>query len=370
MKKAILVLLILFSFSLWGCFNYRDVNRLFFTTSVIVDVDDDDNVLIYSENFKAYRGAGEKGGTEVRVLFKGKGKTSYDAYSQVMQSASFEINYSQIKAIIFTARAARYGIDNFVDALDRDQKPTLRAFLFVYEEDPEELLKITLADEQFLGLYLDNLMVSQGEIANVVHSRMDEYTKNRLIGSKVNVVPILKISKVASEQRLSTKGAAIIVNDKMVGKLSEEEVIPYNFVINEAKVGFLYADNPEIENKLVALKILGNKTKISVDYDGETVYFKKKIKTEVTMVEVQKFTALSKDEVRKQIEKNAEKIIRHRCITVFEKYKEQGIDIYNVQRHFEKRYPSEKVKDVLKITKAETDVKVHIQGSQNTTDFR
>jgi Ger(x)C family germination protein len=363
-------LLIICSLFIGGCYNYRDLNRLFFTTVIIVDVDDKKNIIVYSENFKAYRGQGEKQGTEIKVIFKGTGKTDYAAFDEIIQSASYEINYSQIKAIIFTERAALYGIDNFIDGLLRDQKPTLRSFLFVYPGDPEELLELNLADEQFIGLFLDNLMVSQGKLENIIQIRFDKYLNMRLQGSGVAVTPRLKIITVATEKRLSADGGAVFVNDKMVDKLSPEEAIYYNYIINEAKAGFLYVSNPEANDKYVSLKILSNKTKVSLDYDGETVHLIKNIKTKVTLIESQKFTTLSNDEVKKQIEKEVEEKISTNCVEIFERFKKKGIDLYNVQRRFEMKYPHANVKNALEITKAVSNVDVHIEGSNNTSDFK
>lgn len=371
MKRYLLVLLIICSLFMEGCYNYRDLNRLFFTTVVIVDFDEEKgDVIVYSENFKAYRGQGEKQGTEVKVIFKGKGRTGYAAFGEIIESASYEIDYSQTKAVIFTERAARYGIDNFIDALLRDQKPTLRMFLFVYDGDPEELLNIRLADEQFLGLFLDNLMVSQGKIAHISQMRFDKYLNFRMQGSRVAVIPKLEITTVAYEKRLTAKGSTVFVNDRMVDELTPLEVLHYNFVINEAHTGIIYGENPDAKDKYVSFKILGNKTKVSIDYDGKTVHLIKNIKIYVTFLEAQEHINLSKDNVRKQVEKDVEDRISKNCVALFEKFKEKGIDLYNVQRRFVMKYPHEDVKNILDITEVVTNVDVYIDGSNDTTDFR
>jgi hypothetical protein len=87
------------------------------------------------------------------------------------------------------------------------------------------------------------------------------------------------------------------------------------------------------------------------------------------LVEAQKFLTLSNDDVRKQIEKDAEERISEQCAGIFKRFQEKGIDIFNVQREFEKRYPHEKVKNVLEITKVNTNVDVFIEGSNNISDF-
>jgi Ger(x)C family germination protein len=353
-----------------GCFNYRDLNKLLFATAVIIDIDEDKNIIIYGETFKAYRGQGEKQGTEVKVVFKGKGQTIYEAYNKIIESAGSEINYTQVRALIFSERAASYGIENFIDAPNRDQKPTLRQFLFIYLGDPVELMDISMPDEKFLGLFLDSLMVSQGKVASVSRTRLDKYLNDRVKGSRTSIIPILKIISVDKEKRIAARGAAIIEKDKMVDKINDDEVIAYNYVHGEAKTGFLTADNPDEKGKHVTLKVLKNNVKISASYDGKSVLLKKDIKVRVTLIESQKPIELSKEEVRRKIEKDAEDTIRDRCNELFYKFQRKGIDLYNVQRWLEMKHPKNKIENPLEITRIKTNVDVFLEGSNNTTDFR
>jgi Ger(x)C family germination protein len=370
MKKAVYILFFICVLLETGCFNYRDINRLFFTTAGIVDVGDNGDIIAYSENFKAYRGQGEKNGTEIRLVFRGKGKSLLDAYSEIVRTASYEINYTQIKALIYTERAARYGLDNFVDAADRDQKTTLRLFVFIYDGDPQELVDLKIPDEQFLGLFLDNLMVSQGRIANIVQLRFDEFLNRRNIGSRVNVVPIIRKVSEGSGDRIEVSGGAVIKDDRMVGRLSPEEVVPYNMIINEADTGILVCPHPQHKNKYVSYKILRNKTKILLDYDGKKVRLKKNIFARLTLVESMGSLDLTNDSIREKMKEDAEEKLEKGCMDLFNKFKEKDIDIYNVQKIFEEKYPKEKVEDVLAITEVETNCKVHIEGSNDTTNFR
>lgn len=369
MKKAVQLLLIICTLFLCGCYNYKDMNRVFFATAVIIDIDENGIITSIGENFKAYRGQGEKQGTEVKVLLEGKGITLFDAFNKIVRSASYQIDYTQLKAVIFTERAAKYGLDNFVDTLDRDQKSTLRLFLFVYDGNPEDLIKISLKDEQFLGLFLDNLMVSQGKLLQIMQLRLDKYMNNRTIGSSINIVPMLRIKEVASEKRVEVDGAAVIVNDKMVDKLTDEEVIIHNLYTQDRNTGFLTAENPELKNEYLNLKILRHKTKISLDYDGKTITLDKNVNLRVSLLGAQKHLSLLKEGSVEQIENDAAKRIDKSCRELFEKYQKKGIDIYNVQRQFEMRYPHEKVDNVLEITKLNTKADVFLEGSNNTTDF-
>ncbi len=369
MIKNLLLLLILCTIFTGGCFNYKDMNRIFFTTSTIIDVDDKGIITGLGEYFKAYRGQGEKQGTEVKVLLEGKGVSLFDAFNQVVRSASYEINYTQLKAMIFTKKAAEYGLDYFIDSLDRDQKSTLRMFLFVYEGDPDELIKIKLEDEQFLGLFLDNLMVSQGRLLQMIQLRLDQYMNMRMMGSRVNIVPMLRITETASEKRVEVNGAAVIVNDKMVDTMTDYEVITYNLYSQDRNIGYLVAKNPDLENKYVNLEVLNHKTTISLDYDGKTLTLKKNLKLRVSLLGTQSHLSLLKDDNIEKIEADLAEKIEKNCSALFEKFRSKGIDIYNIQREFEMRYPREKPENLLEITKIVPKVDIFLEGSNNTTDF-
>ena len=57
-KILVIICLILMNcFSMTSCFSYRDINKLLFVTAIIIDVDDNNNPILYAEAFKGIRGA-------------------------------------------------------------------------------------------------------------------------------------------------------------------------------------------------------------------------------------------------------------------------------------------------------------------------
>ena len=69
-KKLIsLVLFIILCFSLVGCFNYREINRITFATSILFDKDENDRVVVYLDCIHPYRNAGESSDKGRRLLY-------------------------------------------------------------------------------------------------------------------------------------------------------------------------------------------------------------------------------------------------------------------------------------------------------------
>lgn len=370
MRLAKLTVILICALFLSGCFNYRDINRLFFATTVVIDIDAFDNPVSYIECFKSYRGSAQESGTEIKVVFRGIGKTLYDSYINATLSASNEIDVSQIKALIFTEKAAREGLDKFIDIFERDQKPTVRMFMFVLTGNPESFMDTKVADEKYLGLFLQDLMSTQERLGKMYSMRLNEFLNKRLLGSTVTAIPIVILSH-NQPGRIEIQGAAVIQKDKMVSKLTPDELIPYNHVMHTGTYGVLLADNPNQMSERIALKVLRSRTKISVDYINDKVIVNKKIRATATMVESQRSSFVLNDSVRKEIENSASDNLKRKCIKLFEDYKEQGIDIYNITRDFEEKYPNVKIDDILeKAILGTTDIKVHLEGSNNSTDFK
>lgn len=366
--SKIISFMILTSFLLNGCFSYRDINKLIFATAVLVDVDKDDRPVIYVEGFKPYRSTAQGSEKGQRVLVKGTGKTGYEALRDINLATSFRINYTQYKALVFTKRAAQCGIDNFIDLFHRDQEFVIRPYLVVTNDTPEDLLNVQIASVEYLGLLLKDIIDNEGASVRAVRLALNEYLTRRLVGSKTEVVTLIGIKKNQPEERVEIQGGAIFKDDKMMDILERSDGQGYNFLMNTIKTGSLEISNPEQSDKFISLNILANRTKTDIYYDGTAIKLRKKIYVKTAIEEIQKQARLS-DEVIKRISDKSEDNIKRACDRVFEKYKEQDLDIFKVKETFERKYPRIKIENPLKITELEVEVIEDLEGSPDTQDF-
>ncbi len=54
-----------------GCFNYRDINKVSFSTSIIFDTDDFGRAVVYVDCVKPYRSTNESSDKGKRIIYKG-----------------------------------------------------------------------------------------------------------------------------------------------------------------------------------------------------------------------------------------------------------------------------------------------------------
>jgi Ger(x)C family germination protein len=369
MKKRILALIIVLCLLLSGCFSYKDINKLLIVVTTIIDVDENDNVILYLEVFKPYRSEQIAGGKGQRLIYKSSGETILEAIRDLNLGTSLKLNFTQNKVLIFTKKAAEKGLDYFIDFLNRDQEFVLRQYMYIYEQDPEELLKIKLPEEEYIGIYLFEIPINQAASAKRYVTRIDDYLNNRLIGNRVDILTVLFLSKDHIDSKVRLQSSAVLKDDKMVGEMSFDETSLFNLMCHTLRTGTLLAHGKD--DNIMTLEIVGSRVKTDFTYDGSNVKVVKNISIRTTFGSTQKPIKLNDPAFQNELIKTAEKNVKDKCMKLFESWKEKGIDIFKIQEKFDRAYPNEKldVKDIIEITDMEVNVKMTLEGSSDVTDF-
>lgn len=369
MKKIILLFNILSVILFAGCFNYKDIDRVIFATAIIVDVDDNNNPVVYEEAFKASRGGQGSSEKGQRVLFKGTGKTMFEVLRDINLSSSYKINYTQIKGIIFTQKVAEKGLDKFIDIFDRGQELVIRSQIVIYNGDPSKLLNVKLKEQDYIGLFISDLIYNIRTSSRGVSITLNDFLNKNYTNDNAIAVTMIGLKKDQLEDKIEISNAAIIKNYKMVSELKRDEGEAYNFLINTIQGGSMEVSNPDHKDDFVSLEIVKNKTETQISYDGKSVKVKKIINTKTCIAEVQKSFNFNKKTLD-ELQKNAESNIEKQCSKLFDDYKKKGIDIFNVTEDFHRSYPREKLENIMSKTELDIEPHVIIEGSTDITSFR
>ncbi len=372
MKKIRVLLIALLTCSLLnGCFNYVDINNVVFVTSLIIDIDEAGMTTIYAEafhSFRSYETNTEKG---ERLFYTTTGDTLFQAIRGLNTVASYKLNYSQNKAIIFTERAARQGITEYLDFLHRDQELLLRSYIIVYQgSNPMELVTMDLKENEYMGLFLFEMLENPSIGARKIHERINRYLNNRLKGKGVDLVTYIKINDNTAEKKLQVEGAAIMVEDTMIDSLTAEEVMSYHLLMDTLEGGLILLPHPSFPDKKVVLEILQGKanTKTEIALQDEGITLKKSISIRASFGETQESITLDTQQLQK-IKESAEEILRGDTEVLFNKYKDRGIDIFRVNDQLKKKYTRQDIENPIEVTDLIVEAEVFIEGSANITGF-
>ena len=369
-KVALMFITILLSINLLGCFNYKDINRTIFVTAIGIDVDDVDNYTFYVETFIPSRGEQIEVGDEKKTLLKVSSKSIFEAARNLSLMTNYVFSYSQCRGIIFTEKAAEHGLDSFLDLFIRSQSLPLRAYIFITPESIETLISATMDEEKYTGIFLSELAFNSDFSSRGTKIRIDEYLNNRLLGEKVVVANIIELNRVQQKQRISITGLAVVKDDKLESRLDPQESMAFNFFHNTFKQGTISVVNPDHSDSVVTLEVLRSITKSQVNYNGEKIELKVIIKPDAVLAFSEKSVDITNSEKRNEIIKKSEEYIKKICKQLFSNYKEKNIDIFNVKRMMNMKYPRDKVKDCLKITELEVKVDLDLKGSIEIMNFQ
>ncbi|PKM52390.1 MAG: hypothetical protein CVV02_01160 [Firmicutes bacterium HGW-Firmicutes-7] len=356
---------------LMGCKSYQDINRTVFTVVTIVDLDEDNKPIVYMETFRSLysqENASEKG---ERSILTGRGDTIAEAVLDLNQMASFKIMPSHNKALIFTEKAARYGLDNYLDIFIRDQDYLLRPFIMIYEGDPKALLELEVTQEEFMGLYIEQIVQNEFNTSITYPKRLYEYASLRTMGDKTDVMILMTVEEREYPQIFIAQGA-VVKEDKMVDKLTMEEVRIFTIIMEEHTSGYITIPHPELQGKYISLLMMKNKIKTDIQYGGkqeDVIKFKKKVTLRLSFEGTQKEIDLSDEKVRKQVEEGVKKKIIKESEALYQKFRNKDIDIFGVKKNFQNKYPQEYDGSVFKNSQLELEVDVYIEGSSNTVNF-
>ena len=361
-KVSILLSLLLLPLLLTGCFDYHDINKVTFPTSIIFDVDDLGQEIVYLDCIKPYRSTNDSSDKGRRIIYKGVGKTALEALNDINRASSFKLDYTQTRAYIFTEKASRKGIKKFLDLINNNSEFSMKPSAFVYYGDVEELLKTVSTDEEYLGLFLNDLVGKEKYNPRAVKSNINYYLSNILMGSNTALLTSISLEDNAIDKKIQIQGSSIFKDNVLVERIDMENSLIYNIMMGNAKSGTLEISNPESKENFITLQILDSSMKDKLEFQDGKYKLIKDVNVEVSVSEIQGELIVDANGLD-YIKVNEEAYISGYAEYLFNKYKKQNLDIFDIARLAEMYYPNENIDNPLSVTEVEVNTKLIIKGT-------
>lgn len=361
-KASVLLSLLLLPLLLTGCFDYHDINKVTFPTSIIFDVDDLGQEIVYLDCIKPYRSTNDSSDKGRRIIYKGVGKTALEALNDINRASSFKLDYTQTRAYIFTEKASRKGIKKFLDLINNNSEFSMKPSAFVYYGDVEELLKTVSTDEEYLGLFLNDLVGKEKYNPRAVKSNINYYLSNILMGSNTALLTSISLEDNAIDKKIQIQGSSIFKDNVLVEKIDIENSLIYNIMMGNAKSGTLEISNPESKENFITLQILDSSMKDKLEFQDGKYKLIKDVNVEVSVSEIQGELIVDANGLD-YIKVNEEAYISGYAEYLFNKYKKQNLDIFDIDRLAEMYYPNENIDNPLSVTEVEVNTKLIIKGT-------
>ena len=144
LKLAALLPVVLLAAAISGCWDYKNVDRMNYLTSMSID-HENGQFVVYLQSSQ-FSGIAKREGAPIEskqkdVVAIGRGESLTDAIFKVYRSEQIPIYWGHLKAMIFTKRALRsIGIVDLTDLINRYREVRYNLWVFGTEERIEKLL--------------------------------------------------------------------------------------------------------------------------------------------------------------------------------------------------------------------------------------
>ena len=354
MKKIIII--ILSTFLLTGCFNYTELNKMAIVSSIGIDRKSDKyEVTVQIMNAKE---SDETEGSQVSVYTE-KGTTIMEALRKISLRSPRKLNGSHLSKLVLSKEVSKENIIDILDAFERMSNVKDDFNIVIVDNiSAKNSVKILTTTQNIPAEYVRQTLDSGYVNTGLTYStKSDEFISNHLKKYVDPVLPVLKIEnfkeKGTTIDNLNTtdpitkikilEKLAITKNSKVIDYLNKDEVLGYNFLnnkINDAVISVKCSDN---NYSSISLK---NKTKYKVKKEKNKYILTFTINSTGQINEYTCKKDLKKNKNIKELENNTKKEIRKYIKKVINKQKKSKSNFLGIKRKVYLRYSKYNNEDI------------------------
>lgn len=313
-KKFLLLLLIVTSSGLTGCWNMREVNDLGVCVAVGVDIIEDELLEVTVQVLVPRRLAQEGYEDNAVVTYSTTGRTTFEVFRKITTISSRKIYLGHIQFIVLGEGIAKKGILETVDFFERDHEFRRQALVLVAKDtSAREILETGSVIELIPAVHIAKA------INNTVHTGttrkitlIDLFKELNSKGDQIILPTVVTrfedTPKVAKD--LKVVGTAVFNRDKLVGYLDEYETRGYLWTTGKLKGGILVIPNIDVEEDLASIEVISADGKIDVEMKEDKFVLIIKVKSEGNIGEQQGKTDLTSPEMMEYVEKESIRVIK------------------------------------------------------------
>ena len=180
------------------------------------------------------------------------------------------------------------------------------------------------------------------------------------MGSNTALLTSIALKDNAIDKKIEIQGSSIFKDNILVEKIDVVNSLMYNIMMGNAKSGTLEVANPQDKQNFITLQILDSSVVDKLQFQDGKYKLIKNVNVDVSVSEIQGKLIVDSSSID-YIEVNEEAYINGYVEYLFNKYKEEGLDIFDVERLVEMYYPHENIDNPLSVTELEVNTKINIK---------
>ncbi|MDP4093596.1 MAG: Ger(x)C family spore germination protein [Bacillota bacterium] len=349
-KISAVILLIILSVLLSGCWDSIEMNKLSIVSGLGWDINPDTGevTLTYQSIIPSQikspsgtSGGGEQKGIgtlQTIQLDHSTGSSPYDALNRYTQHGSRIPFYQHTQIYAFGKDGAEKGIYGFLDTIARNPVSRPNVLMVVSEKKASDILEIQSGMESIQAFGMAAEIKLSAEYSKYPAVTNLEFS-NRLMSK--TTAPIATMVGTFEEngaegkkiQKIRITGTAVFKEDKMIGELNERESSGLLWTIDKIKKGFVIL--PE-----ASLEIVKAKSKIVPELQNDKIKITVQIDEESNLLEYKGHQNMTTD-ILQGLEKDQAKEIESQVMTAVEKSFSLNADVFGFGEAVHRKYKKE-----------------------------
>lgn len=367
MRKIAVVLILIPSLLLTGCWNAREINELGFVLSIGLDKTDTGfKVTAQIANPETFSKipSGSKASQNFWIV-SSNGKTIFEAIRNMASISSRRIFWAHIKVIVISEALARSDTLEIFDFFSRNPELRLRTLIAVTPDDAGKLIQITPEMEKDPAIYLEKIIQEKNLTGKSYDIMLKDFLEDYLDPYAAPVVSRIVFDKSKSKPVVKTSGAYVFDGNKLAASLNEEQTRGLLWIKNKMKDSIMVVYCPD-DNMPVTLEIKGSKLSYKSHIDNDIPYFEINVSVNANVTEQSCYTDFNNVQKRNELSKVLETAICKDIQSTITTAKDLQIDFPGLNRILHRQHKEEwheaasNWNNIFKDTKVTIGVKVVI----------
>lgn len=325
-----------------GWWDHKEINEISIVTGMGIDAaQTEGEIRVTLQSGKTTNGSSDQSGTskENKALVmeaSGKSVTSVLEMFRTKNSRVPFLHHNQV--IIFGEELARKGIREYLDVFMREYEMRMEIWVMVCEGEARDILSAPVEPENISGLVLTRMMQNEVGLARSRSASLLQYISCELDKTTSPVMPIIRMEEEDEKKKLVLSGMAVFKEGKMIGRLSQEEIEGYVWLMGDAQERTI-----EINTDLgrADLRLLSIQCKTNPSFETGRASVSLTITSEIVVRELQGFYDIKLSDLTLFLQQEVQKKIEQEVRDCFEKSQELKADIFAIGAAFYKKYPKE-----------------------------
>jgi germination protein, Ger(x)C family len=342
--KCILSILIILlnSLLLNGCWNYKDIEKYSIVTGFALDRSVDKNKYLLTVEIVDFEMSGKEAKATSKLI-EAEGYTLFDAMRNMINITGKRLNWSHARIAVICQDIAKEGINNVLDMIFRDAEMREELLPVIStEKTAREILSQIALTSQMSSEEIYQMLRNQTSLGKAPAVKAYELIEVIQEEGISPALPAAGLVQVKEKSTAKVGGAALFKQDKLVGFLDEEETKHYLFAVDKFKKGLLVESEDDQGKKYnITLEVFDNKTKIKPEYSNGKLIINLNIKTDAAIAETETSKDYISKEGREKLKDDAQKSLKNSVETVIKKVQiSYGTDVFGFGKNVKANLPS------------------------------